>query len=95
MHVYAHTHTQFSTWQARNHSFRSLDHWLGEIDSNACEPLQDIVLLQRFILGVLQPFIAPPPLVKPTPLQYYCTAIAQYTPSYRPLFCMPYTIQYC
>ena len=38
--------------------------------------------------------VLPPPLAKPTLLQYYYTTIAQYTPSYRPPFCMPYTIQY-
>ena len=38
--------------------------------------------------------LLPPPLVKPILLQYYCTTIAQYTPSYRPPFCMPYTIHY-
>jgi len=32
------------------------------------------------------PFIAPPPLAKPTLLQYYWTAIAQYTPRHRPPF---------
>jgi len=30
----------------------------------------------------------------PTLLQYYCTAIGQYTTPHRSLFCMPYTIQY-
>ena len=34
----------------------------------------------------------PPALL--TLLQYYCTAIGQYTPPPRPSFCMPYTIQY-
>jgi len=38
--------------------------------------------------------LPPPPLVKPTLLQYYCTTIAQYTPCYRHPFCTPYTIQY-
>jgi len=41
------------------------------------------------------PFFPPPPLpATPTILQYYCTTIAQYTPSHRPSLCMPYTIQY-
>ena len=34
----------------------------------------------------------PHPLAKPTLLQYYCTTTAQYTPSHRPPFHMPYTI---
>jgi len=37
---------------------------------------------------------SPPPLAKPTQLQFYCTPIALYTPPHRPLFCMPYTV-YC
>jgi len=44
-------------------------------------------------LGVHYPFIAPPPLAKPTLLQYCCTTIAQYTPVHGPPFSMPYTIQ--
>ena len=38
--------------------------------------------------------LPPPPLAKPTLLQYHCTAIAQYTPPRRHPSCMPYTIQY-
>ena len=36
----------------------------------------------------------PTPLAKPTLLQYYCTTIGQYTPSYRPPFVCrePYSI---
>jgi len=58
------------------------------------KPLQEIVPLQRFLVGVNYPFIVPSPLVKPTLLQYDCTTIVQYTPPHRPPFCMPYTIQY-
>jgi len=36
----------------------------------------------------------PLPPAKPTPLQYYCTSIAQYTLPTDPPPCMPYTIQY-
>ena len=44
--------------------------------------------------GSQSSFYCPPPLVKPTLLQYYCTTIAQYTPSYLHPLCMPYTIPY-
>jgi len=56
-------------------------------------PLHDIVLLHSFIVGVIHPFMPPPP-AKPTLLQYYCTTIAQCTPPHRPPLCMPGTIQY-
>jgi len=39
--------------------------------------------------GSLSSLYPPTPLAKPTLLQYYCTTIGQYTPSYRPPFCMP------
>ena len=53
-------------------------------------------ILFRFKALVWQSIILllPPPLVKPTLLQYYCTTIAQYPPSYRHPFCMPDTKQY-
>jgi len=46
--------------------------------------LQDSVAFQSFIVGVNHSFVAPPPLAKPTLLQYYCTTIAQYTPPHQP-----------
>ena len=39
-------------------------------------------------------YCPPPPLAKPTLLQYDCATIAQYTTPIRPSLCMPYTIQY-
>jgi len=39
-------------------------------------------------------FHCPLPPALPTPWQYYCTSIAHFTTPPRPLFCMPYTIQY-
>jgi len=39
-------------------------------------------------------FIPPPPLAKPTLLQYYCTTIAQHTPPIRLPLYMQYNIQY-
>jgi len=44
----------------------------------AAWPLQHIVPLYSFFVGVHHPFIAPPP-AKPTIFQYFCTTIAQYT----------------
>jgi len=48
----------------------------------------------KLYCGSQSSFYCPSPLVKPTLLQYYCTTIAQYTPSHRHPFCMPCTIQY-
>jgi len=52
----------------------------GGINSS---PLQYIVSLQSFIVGVNHPFTPPPP-AKPTLMQYYCTTIAQYTTPHHP-----------
>ena len=52
-------------------------------------------ILFHFIALLLEylPFTRPPPAT-PTLMQYYCTAIAQFTPRHRPSHCMPCTIQY-
>jgi len=50
--------------------------------------------LQNFVVGVSHPLPPPPPLAKPTLLQYNCTTIAQYMPSHRPPIRIPCTIQY-
>jgi len=56
-------------------------------------PLQDS-FASKLNCGSQSSFYCPPPLVKPTLLQYYCTTIAQYTRSYLHPLCMPYTIPY-
>jgi len=56
--------------------------------------LYKILLYFKALLWESIVLLLPPPLAKPTLLQYYCTTIAQYAPRHRPSFSMPYTIQY-
>jgi len=46
----------------------------------------------KLYCGSPSSFYWPPPLAKPTLLQYFCTPISQYTLPHRAPFCMPYTI---
>jgi len=57
--------------------------------------LYKILFRFKALVGVHHPLYPPSPLANPTLLQYYCTTIAQYTPSHRPSPFMPYIIQYC
>jgi len=50
-------------------------------------------IASKLYCGSQSSFCCPPPLLaKPTLLRYYCTTIAQSTPSHRPPCCMPYTM---
>jgi len=79
----------------RKYSNRNLTQIEGELTHHTLAlSLYKILFHFKVLLWESTILLRSPPPTKPTLLHYYCATMVQFTPAYRPLLCMPYTIQY-